>query len=214
MKRNSLLLTALLGLCMLAAGCTRCPIANIDSKGTQIICFGDSITFGYGALPGEDYPAVLTELVEYPVINAGIDGDTTVEGVKRFKSDVLDRDPLLVIIEFGGNDFLRKIPKQTTLANLEDMIDKSLARGSMVAIVDISAGPLLKEYRFAYRRMAKEKGAIFIPSVLSRIVTNPELKSDFMHPNAGGYKMIAQRIYHFITPHLNQNKINRELPKK
>jgi len=189
-------------LALFCAGCAKREIKNIDSKGKNIICFGDSITFGYGVQTGEDYPTALAKLINMPVINAGIDGDTTTEALKRLKSDVLDRDPLLVIIEFTGNDFLRKITKEETINNIKEMADKIQEKGAMVAIVDISAGMFLAEYRKAFSKLAEEKGAIFIPRILSGIITNPSMKSDFLHPNSKGYSLIAQKIYLATKPYL------------
>ena len=100
-------------------GCAKKEIKNIDSKGTNIVCFGDSITFGYGANPGEDFPHVLSGITNIPVINSGLDGDTSETALRRLEIDVLDRDPLLVIIEFGGNDFLRKMPLEETIKKME-----------------------------------------------------------------------------------------------
>jgi len=214
MPKNKLLLIALLGYCLIAlGGCAKREIKNLDSKGVNIICFGDSITFGYGVEPGEDYPSALAKLMSIPVINMGIDGDTSSEAVKRIETDVLDRNPLLVLIEFGGNDFLRRIPKETTLSNVAEMIERIQARGAMVAIVDISAGMFLVEYRKAFSKLAREKEAIFIPSILSGIITNPSFKSDFIHPNANGYKIVAQRIYRSILPYLNQNTLLKQAQK-
>lgn len=189
------------------SGCTKRQIRNIDSRGTNIICFGDSLTFGYGAETKESYPVVLSKMIQNPVINAGIDGDTSSEALKRLDSDVLERDPLLVIIEFGGNDFLRKIPREDTVNNIKEMIEMIQAKGAMVAIVDISAGIFLGEYRQAFYNLAIEKGAIFIPRVLSGILTNPSLKSDFLHPNAEGYKIVAQCVYRGVFSYLNQNAV-------
>jgi lysophospholipase L1-like esterase len=118
-----------------------------------------------------------------------------------------------VIIEFGGNDFLRKIPQDVTLKNVKEMVEKIQARGAMAAVVDISAGMFLAEYRRAFDKLAKEKGALYIPSIFSGIITNPRLKSDFIHPNAEGYKLIAQRIYQTIKPYLNQNTRLRQAQK-
>ena len=188
-------------------GCAKREIKNIDAKGTGIVCFGDSITFGYGATPGEDYPSALAKMVNIPVINAGIDGDTTSEALKRVKSDALDRNPLLVIIEFSGNDFLRKVPREVTLYNIRAMVEQIQVKKAMVALVDISAGMFLAEYRKELSKLAREKEAIFIPHILSGIITNPRMKSDFLHPNASGYKMIAQRIYRAIMPYLRQNGV-------
>ena len=195
------------------AGCAKKEIKNIGSRGKNIVCFGDSITFGYGAEPGGDYPSALTKMTSIPVINAGIDGDTSTEAIKRIKSDVLDREPLLVIVEFGGNDFLRKIPQEVTLNNMKEIIDKVQAQGAMVAVADISTGMILKEYHSAFYNLTREKGAIFIPPILSGIITNPRLKSDFIHPNTDGYNVIAQRIYRVITPYLNQNSLLRQSQK-
>lgn len=186
-------------------GCAKREIKNISSTGKNIICFGDSITFGYGANPGEDYPSVLSGMVGIPVINAGLESETTPEALKRLESDVLNKEPLLVIIEFGGNDFLKKIPREETFNNIREMAERIQAKGAMVAIADISAGMFLKEYRSLFSRLAKEEEAVFIPSILGGIITNPSMKSDFLHPNAAGYKIIAQRIYNAIMPYLSRN---------
>jgi lysophospholipase L1-like esterase len=186
-------------------GCARKEIRNINSSGKNIICFGDSLTFGYGAQPGEDYPAALGRLFGVPVINAGIDGDTTTDALKRIKNDVLDKQPLLVIVEFGGNDFLRKVPLEITTKNLEEIVERIQAEGAMVAIVDISTGFFLKEYRRPLYILARRYKAIFIPNALKGIITSPGLKSDFIHPNAKGYKIIARRIYCVISAYLGKS---------
>jgi lysophospholipase L1-like esterase len=93
------------------------------------------------------------------------------------------------------------------------MVDKSQAKGAMVAIVDISAGIFLKEYRLEFYNIARKSKAIFIPKIMGEIITNPHMKSDFIHPNANGYKLIAQRISYAILPYLNQNKLMKE-PEK
>jgi len=206
MRKNSFYLAVIILIFGLTA-CAKREIKNIDAKGAGIVCFGDSITFGYGATPGEDYPSALAKMVNIPVINAGIDGDTTSEALKRVKSDALDRNPLLVIIEFSGNDFLRKVPREVTLYNIRAMVEQIQAKKAMVALVDISAGMFLAEYRKGLSKLAREKEAIFIPHILSGIITNPRMKSDFLHPNALGYKMIAQRIYRAIMPYLKQNGV-------
>ena len=206
MLKNKVYFIALIVvLCSLVVGLLKVrkvEIKNTDSKGKSIICFGDSITFGYGAEQGEDYPTALAKLLKATVLNAGIDGDTTVEALKRLQSDVLGRNPRLVIIEFGGNDFLRGIPMETTINNVREMIERIQANDAMVAIADISAGIFMKDYRRALSIIAKEKGVIFIPAILNDIITNPTMKSDFLHPNANGYKIIALSIFTAIKPYL------------
>jgi lysophospholipase L1-like esterase len=183
-------------------GCAKQEIKNLDAKGDGIICFGDSITFGYGATAGEDYPTALSKMVKASVINAGVDGDTSFDALKRLDQDVLSKNPRLVIVEFCGNDFLKKIPKETTVKNLSEIIDRIQAKGIMVALVDISAGMFFREYRAAFKKIAAEKQAVFIPVVLYKIITNPAMKSDFFHPNARGYKIIAERVYKAIARYI------------
>ncbi|MDP2043828.1 MAG: GDSL-type esterase/lipase family protein [Candidatus Omnitrophota bacterium] len=183
-------------------GCAEREIRNLNSQGKSIICFGDSVTFGYGANPGEDYPTALGKMVKLPVINAGVDGDTTFAALERLENDVLVKDPRLVIVEFCGNDFLKKIPKEDTVKNLAKIISRIQDMGAMVALVDISAGMFFKEYRQVFKKLAHEKKVIFIPAVLSRIITNPAMKSDFLHPNGRGYKVIASRVHSAIVRYI------------
>lgn len=203
MKISKVLVILLLGYSVIAIfGCAKSNIKNVNSSGKNIICFGDSITFGYGAGKGEDYPTALAQLVSLPVINMGIDGDTSTMALKRLEADVLEREPFLVIVEFCGNDFIKKVPKETTYKNIRRIVERIQQNGALVAMMDISAGMFLAEYRAEFKKIAKEAGAIFIAEALSGIVTNPSMKSDFLHPNAIGYKLIAQRVHKAITPYL------------
>ena len=205
MKRNRILVLVFISLCVLALfGCAKREIVNVGSKGKNRICFGDSITFGYGANAGEDFPTQLRKLMNAPVINAGLSGDTSTEALARLDHDVLEKNPRLVLIEFGGNDFIKNVPMQETIKNTEEMIDKIQAKGAMVALVDISAGMFMRAYRGVFAKIAVKKNAIFIPSVLDKIITNPSMKSDFLHPNGSGYKEIARRIKSKIEVYLQK----------
>ena len=182
--------------------CAKKDIRNTGSSGENIICFGDSVTFGYGVKQGEDYPSILSQMVNMPVINAGLDGDTSVTAFKRIQEDVLEKKPFLVLIELCGNDFLRDVPQDSTINNVRAMVLRVQEYGAIAAIVDVSAGFFLRDYRVRLSRLARETGAIFVPQVLKGILTNPSMKSDFMHPNPEGYKIIAQRVYRAISPYL------------
>lgn len=210
-KKNYLGLCSVFIFCIFAVtGCAKREIKNIDSKGKNIICFGDSITLGYGAKPGEDYPLALAKMTNIAVVNAGIDGDTSVEAIKRIESDVLNKEPLLVIIEFGGNDFLRRVPLQETIKNIEEMIKKIQSVGAMAAIADVSIGFIMSNYGKEFRRLSRKYNAIFLPHLLGGILTDSSLKSDYIHPNAEGYKIFAHRVYRLIIPHLNRNATLRK----
>lgn len=209
MKKNNLFFIALV-VCVALSACQPREIKNIASRGKTIVCFGDSLTAGGGVKPGEDYPSRLAEYLPLPVINAGCGGDTSGDALNRLETDVLSKDPLLVIVELGGNDFLLKLPAQKTVSNISQIADKIISHGAMVVIVDISPGIVLTEYRRAFAKIAREKSVIFLPNILGTIMTNSRLKSDYIHPNREGYKIIAQRIYRGIMPYIKQNQVLRE----
>ena len=213
MKINKFILIFIILLNFVISGCTKKEIRNIDSRGKNIVCFGDSLTFGYGVNPGEDYPSALSKMMTIPVINKGISSETSSEALSRFNADVLDNDPLIVIIEFCGNDFLSKIPKETSVNNIRQMVKMAQDKGAMTAIVDISAGLFFADYRIMFNNLARETGSIFIPGTLSALLTDPSMKSDFLHPNAIGYKIIASRVYRAIILYLNQNAIIKRFGK-
>lgn len=197
-----------------ASGCAKKEIVNRDSKGTTIVCFGDSLTYGYGVERGSDYPGILAQKVNMHVVNAGVNSNTTDLAKERVQSDVLKHDPYIVVIEFGANDFMTRIPIDKTVANLRQLIEKSQSSGAMVFLVDISAGLLMREYRPAYARLASSTGAVFVPDIFNGIVTNPRLKSDFVHPNAEGYDLIAERIHKALLPYLVKKDARKTIAKK
>jgi acyl-CoA thioesterase-1 len=215
MKKHNFIISriCLLILVCLFSGCARSDITNLESNGKNIICFGDSITVGFGAENGQDYPTALAKMINLPVVNAGLNGDTSNEAIRRIETDVLSKDPLLVIVEFGGNDFLGKRPLEETMKNIEEMIKIIQARGAIVAIADIGNIMVMGNYGKEFRHLSKKYGAILIPGILNGIITDPELKSDVIHPNSKGYQLIAHRVYRGIIPYLNQNAMLRRLKR-
>jgi len=179
---------------VLFAGCSE-PVANRDSTGSTIVCFGDSLTAGYGAGPGEEYPADLGRMVMLPVINAGVVGDTTREALRRLEADVLEKNPRLVIITLGGNDFLRHLPIEETLANMEEIIDKITGHGAMVVWATVKTGLIGNSYQKDFADLAKRKRIVLIPDILKGIIFDARYKYDRIHPNSQGYRIMAERIY-------------------
>lgn len=169
-------------------------VANLNSRGTNIIAFGDSLTAGYGAQAGEDYPTRLASIVGTPILNAGVSGDTTDSALARLDADVLARDPRVVIVGLGGNDFLRSAPIATTEANLRMIIGKIKTAGAMVVLLGYRFPSLTVNYEKMYERVAKDEQCLLVPNLLRGIETNPQLKSDEIHPNARGYQLLAERV--------------------
>lgn len=182
------------------SGCSP-DIRNLDSKGTAIICFGDSLTRGAGAEPGKDYPSFLAQALGMEVQNAGVNGDKSADGLARIERDVLSKNPRLVIVEFGANDFFQKVPPEETLGNLGRIVDLIQERGAAVVLVEVRTSlPMVSSYLKDLRKLAREKKALFIKDILSGIIFDPALKSDQIHPNSAGYEIMAQRIYKKIRP--------------
>src|SRR6184192_2803236 len=169
-------------------------VRNLDSRGANIVAFGDSLTAGYGAGAGEDYPARLSALIGEPVINAGVSGDTTGSALARLDADVLVRDPRIVIVGLGGNDFLGGVPIASTEVNLREIVRKIEGAGAMVVLLGFRFPSLAADYEAMYKRVAKEGQCLLVAGVLRKILTDPSLKSDAIHPNARGYQLMAERV--------------------
>lgn len=192
-----LALAALLASC---GGEDYSAIRNLASPGTTLVCFGDSLTQGAGAGPGEDFPSLLAAALPIPVVNAGVAGETTADGLRRLERDVLSRDPRLVVIFFGGNDFLRRIPREETRRNLEAMVERIQGAGAMVVLVGLKAGLLTDETGPLYDAVARGRGVLHTPDALAGILSDPRLKSDAVHPNGAGYRKLADRLLTELQP--------------
>ncbi|RME33163.1 MAG: arylesterase [Gammaproteobacteria bacterium] len=159
-----------------------------------ILAFGDSLTFGSGASGGESYPAVLEQLTGRKVINAGIPGETTAEGLERLPA-LLDRHrPDLLLLCEGGNDMLRRLDPGEAEANLRRMIGEARRRGVPVLLIAVPRPGLLLSDAGFYARLARESRVPLLADALPRILADEALKSDPVHPNAAGYRKLAEAV--------------------
>ncbi len=208
MGRASTLRTFVLGI--VVSGLASCggddvkKIRNLGSGGETIICFGDSLTEGVGAGGGEDYPSILSRLLVRPVINAGRRGDTTAQALARLSGEVLARNPRLVIVLLGGNDFLRQVPPEQTRKSLEEIVRRIQAAGAMVAIAGMRLGLFTDAFSPIFEATADKFSAIYVPQVMKGILINSSLRSDPIHPNSAGYRLIAERVAEKIKPLLRE----------
>jgi acyl-CoA thioesterase I len=189
--RKALLLLLLLAAC-------RPDAPNLDSPGRTIVCLGDSITAGVGSGPGEAYPELLAARLGTEVINAGVSGDTADGGLARV-DDVLAKDPWLVVVELGGNDFLRQVPPEQTERALRGIVDRLLAARVVPVLVEMDA-PFGGSYREIYERLGDEYHVPVVEDALGEILRDRSLKSDEIHPNARGQKVLADAVAEEIEP--------------
>ena len=165
-----------------------------------IICFGDSLTFGTGAVPGMDYPSQLSKMILKPVINAGAPGDTTASALTRLQRDVLSRSPDMVLITLGGNDLKNGVAKDIAFKNLKRIVKSIQGQGARVIIGGLRFPLRDRGFARGYKDLADQTGAVLIPDIFKDIIGNRRLMSDPIHPNGNGYKIMAQRFLEAMPP--------------
>lgn len=173
---------------------------NMPRGGENVVAFGDSLVYGYGATSGNDFVSILSKkllkenITTTSIVNLGVPGNTTIQGLERLQ-DVINLNPRVVIVLLGGNDALRKVAKKETFDNLEQIIVKIQASGAAVVLLGIRNGILTDEYKREFEALAKKYNTAFVPDVLSGVFGRKNLMSDTVHPNDEGYKIIAGRVY-------------------
>lgn len=175
-------------------------VKNFPNSRRTVVAFGDSLTAGYGAPAGTSYPDVLATKMNRPVVNLGVSGELAAQAPTRVQ-DVLDERPYMVLIEFGANDFMRQQSRTAAVAAVAQIVDVVQDYGAIAVIVD-TGGPGMGEYTKAYKKLAREKGALFVPGILKGIFYKPSLKSDQVHPNAAGYAKVAEKVHKVIKDYL------------
>ncbi len=166
---------------------------NNNIKISSIVCFADSLTRGYGATENKTYPYYLQQLTNIDVINKGVNGNTSKDGLDRV-DDILKIQNALIIVEFGANDFFQQIPISETKENMEQIVDKLQKSGNMVVLVS-TEDKQLNSYYNMLKNIAKKKKILFIDGILNEIWNDRNLFSDDIHPNSSGYKLVAEKIY-------------------
>jgi acyl-CoA thioesterase I len=160
-----------------------------------ILAFGDSLTYGKGAKENESYPDVLESLTGRSVINEGISGEVSAEGLLRLPELLDEYQPDLLVLCHGGNDLLRKQNLTTMESNVRKMIQLAKARNIPVVLLGVpKPGVFLSTYE-GYNEIASETGVVFIENLILDVLTDNSLKSDSVHPNKNGYKVMAETIY-------------------
>jgi acyl-CoA thioesterase-1 len=169
------------------------PLAALGSDAV-ILAFGDSLTYGTGAGRSESYPSVLSEMKGRKVINAGVPGEITTEAVQRLPTLLAEHKPDLVIIIHGGNDMLRRMPYAKASANLTRMINLSRDSGADVVIAGVPPPGLLLQTASFYAEVAETTKTPINEDASASILQYPANKSDPVHPNAKGYRMLAEEL--------------------
>ena len=185
----------------------------------MILAFGDSLTAGYGVAEQESYPARLQEILKrkgYPhrVVNAGVSGDTTAGGARRIHW-LLKHRPEIVILELGANDGLRGLPIEEMAANLETIIRAAQQAGARVLLAGMKIPPnygeeYSREFENTFRRLAEKYHTGYIPFFLENVAAVRRLTlPDGIHPVAEGYAIVAQTVWRYLEPLLQETRAER-----
>ena len=191
---------ALASAAALLAACGRKPRLAALPAGSVVLAFGDSVTHGTGAAAGEDWPARLSALTGWNVVNAGIPGDTAANGRERIGGLLDEHRPALVIVEIGGNDFLKRRPQAAVKEDLRAILAAVRGAGAqavLVAVPELSLlGAVTRKPSDApiYAELAKEERVPVIADVFADVLGDAGLRADPIHPNAEGYRRMADGL--------------------
>lgn len=178
----------------LLVGCARSPRIRPLVADAVVVAYGDSLTSGYGAEAGQDYPSVLAMRSGWRVVNAGVTGELSAAGLTRLPSVLEEHHPALVLLCEGGNDILTDVSPEKIEANLDAMIRLCREAGTDVVLLAVpQKGLRLKPAPF-YAEVAKRNGVRLVEDAIVRVLGKNALKSDYVHPNAEGYAQIADAV--------------------
>lgn len=199
MRRSIFLIFTLFFSSLLFTGCDSGPGIKPFNQESVVLAFGDSLTHGTGASAGQSYPDVLSELLGRQVINGGIPGEVSAAGLKRLPAVLEEYNPTLVILCHGGNDFLRKLNQATTSSNLDAMITLIRSHGADVVLVGVPKLGFGLQVPELYSQIADQYTIPLQKEILVDLLSDNSMKSDVIHPNASGYRLMAEAIYDLIN---------------
>ena len=186
------------------------PTPQVPSATRTIVALGDSLTSGRGLPLEQAFPAVLERRLRaqglpFRVVNHGVSGDTTSDGVRRLNAALAER-PEILILALGANDGVRGVPVATVRSNLETIIETAQTANVKVLLCGMEALPLHGfEYTIAFHRLYGELSAKYdtplVPFMLAGVIGNQDmLQPDLVHPNAAGAAKIAGNIWPYLQP--------------
>jgi len=159
-----------------------------------VLAFGDSLTFGTGATEQESYPAQLEQLIGRRVVRAGVPGEVTAQALERLPAALDEHAPKLLLLCIGGNDFLRRLGNRQAESNVRAMVKLAKSRGVEVMLIGTPQPGFSVSPPEFYAGIAKEFRLPYEGGVIGEVLRDASLKSDQIHPNARGYRLIAERL--------------------
>ncbi|MEO6145841.1 MAG: GDSL-type esterase/lipase family protein [Sulfuriferula sp.] len=159
-----------------------------------VLAFGDSLTYGTGVDEAQSYPAQLSQLIGRKVVAAGMPGEVTAQGVTRLPGVLDSVHPKLLLLCLGGNDLLRKLDAVSIATNLRAMVYEARQRGIAVVLIGVPEPKLFGSVPGFYADIAAKADIPYESRVLKTVLFDNTKKSDPIHPNAAGYRIIAEAL--------------------
>jgi acyl-CoA thioesterase-1 len=181
-------------LILLIWGCSERPKLERLPSDAVVLAFGDSLTFGTGANEDESYPAQLEQLIGRRVVRAGVPGEVTAQALARLPEALDEHAPRLLLLCIGGNDFLRRLGNQQAERNVREMVKLATGRGVAVMLIGTPEPGFTMSPPAFYAGIAKEFRLPYEEGIIGQVLKDATLKADPIHPNARGYRLIAERL--------------------
>jgi lysophospholipase L1-like esterase len=179
---------------LLLAGCSERPKLERLAGDAVVLAFGDSLTFGTGANEDESYPAQLERLIGRRVVPAGVPGEVSAQALERLPATLDEHAPRLLLLCIGGNDFLRRLGNQQAEHNVREMVKLARSRGIAVLLIGTPEPGFTVSPPAFYAGIAKEFRLPYEEGIIGQVLKDRSLKADPIHPNARGYRVIAERL--------------------
>ena len=179
---------------LLVLGCAERPKLERLPSDAVVLAFGDSLTFGTGANEDESYPAQLEALIGRRVVRAGVPGEVTAQALARLPAALDEHSPKLLLLCIGGNDFLRRLGNQQAERNVRGMVQLARSRGIAVLLIGTPEPGFTVSPPAFYAGIAKEFRLPYEGGIIGQVLKDASLKADPIHPNARGYRLIAERV--------------------
>ncbi len=186
---------------VLLVSCGKTTKEEAIPPGRQVLALGDSLTAGAGVNPEQAWPALLASRTGWVVVNGGVSGNTSADALQRLPALLEENKPVLVLVTLGGNDMLRHIPQQETVANLGQILVMIKAHGAKVVLLATPqpsiAGAVFRRLSAPefYRAVAEQNQVPLIEDAIPEVLSDPQLKGDPLHPNAEGHVLLSGKIF-------------------